>query len=114
MFQVNLDIDTGAGNHAIVSKVGTFGINFQEFWLIAGLGYLANYHNVDCLVMTDRLTTAIEFMHDNPQAFGGFMTPLLRDYDRMLEFTVKLRNECLLHPLAQVNCPSVSIPQISN
>jgi hypothetical protein len=108
--RVTLDIDTGAGNHPTIAQIGDYRPSYGEFYKIVGLQPIEAYQDRFAQDVAKDFDNAIEAMHDNVVQFGSLPEPVRREYDRALSFLITWRNECKLHPLAQITVPVQAAP----
>jgi hypothetical protein len=108
--KITLDIDTGSGNYALVSTIGSYYPNYGILWQQVGLQPIADLGNRSASDVVGEFDKVIQQMHDNTAQFGGLAESVRRDYDAALAFLVRWRNECRMHPNARLNVPVEATP----
>jgi hypothetical protein len=108
--KITLDIDTGSGNYALVSTIGSYRFNYGILWQQAGLQPIGDLSNRSASDVVGEFDKVVQRMHDDTAQFAGLAEPILRDYDEALAFLTRWRNECRLHPNTRVSVPVEAMP----
>jgi hypothetical protein len=103
--RLTMNIETGNGNYALVADLGIYRVNYLTFWTTAGLPPIGQLNRQRGADLFSTIGKAIDFLRDNPSTFVGLAPVVQADYDGAANYLINWRNQCQLHPNAQLTVP---------
>jgi hypothetical protein len=107
--EVELEIDTGAGNTLQVSYGITSDL-FLPIWEIAfGSQSIGGFHGVEAVQMASYLDGAIESIRWSPLAYQGLTVPQKEGIEKAADYLERWRELCRQHPRCRIRVLGVSV-----